>query len=753
MRTVIAYIITMLTFQSLNAQTEFSLDNATHLVKVLSVEIGPRPMGSAAEHRALQFAVEKFKEYGCDSTFIMKMEYSTRANTTSGIAVGIKRGATKRIILLGGHIDSAGPEVPGADDDGSGAATVMELARVLGKREMQSTIVFCCWGGEEQGLEGSKYFANHFDQLDSVALMLQVDMANGLGIIELDPDVHGKSAPAWLVRAAMEEFHNLGYEHMGYPTHWFSINYAMSQGAGSDHESFLEKGIPAIDFSTDINKPIHTPRDNFENFDPHGLKRSGDLLLKLTERFDTGTPNRTTERYWLYLLGSTPIIIPFGGVWVFVGIAIVLAIAGFFSVRSRREPPDATNRIRWSGIKMIPLTMVIVACGWLSSDIIAVLKGIRFPWFANIEWYYLLAFVAMLIGTSIVVKVAGKLTLSRCPYIYYKRSVIMLLIFLICLGLISTKLMVEPAVALFLISLAILIRNPFLKLVFIILSPIWMIRLVFSEWVGLLLRAFTEATPAGGGAVIVNGLYVIVFSIYLLPFSYAIAAVVKDSTPLYTVVRILKSRSVIIGSCAVFAVLCAYLVTIPSYDHLWYRNVRMIENVDLSKHTIDINLVSSEYLSGVRLKHAQVDTIFTDRSTTARITPHTPPDTTWLTVQRMESRKASGDTTHFEVKLALRTTIRPYTVSATYSSGKKEPLNFSTPWKYRTLTTNNIIDWYSFPESPITVPLKFDVVGKDSVEEKIEVTFDTLAYPMVGERELTYFIPRTRYVDGWVYKR
>ena len=100
-------------------------------------------MGSPAEQHALQFAVGKFKEYGCDTAFVMSMTYTPSVNTNSGIAIGIKHGNTKRIIVVGGHIDSEGPEVPGADDDGSGSATVIELARVFGKRQTQSTLVFC----------------------------------------------------------------------------------------------------------------------------------------------------------------------------------------------------------------------------------------------------------------------------------------------------------------------------------------------------------------------------------------------------------------------------------------------------------------------------------------------------------------------------------------------------------------------------------------------------------------------------------
>src|SRR5258706_2815613 len=109
MRYFLSWLFIIVITQPVYSQTEFSQENATNLVKVLSVEIGPRPMGSPSEHRALQFAVDKFKEYGCDTSYIMNMAYSTRANTTSGIAVGIKRGATKRISLLGAHIHSARP--------------------------------------------------------------------------------------------------------------------------------------------------------------------------------------------------------------------------------------------------------------------------------------------------------------------------------------------------------------------------------------------------------------------------------------------------------------------------------------------------------------------------------------------------------------------------------------------------------------------------------------------------------------------
>ena len=136
--------VVALTFLSTAAPAEegFSGSNAYAILRVLSEEIGPRPMGSPAEQRAMAFAVSTFAAYGCDTSYIMPMRSPHGTNTTSGVAVGVLRGATGRIIVIGGHLDSSGPEIPGANDDGSGAACVLELARVLGTRHLQSTIVF-----------------------------------------------------------------------------------------------------------------------------------------------------------------------------------------------------------------------------------------------------------------------------------------------------------------------------------------------------------------------------------------------------------------------------------------------------------------------------------------------------------------------------------------------------------------------------------------------------------------------------------
>lgn len=84
--------------------------------------------------------------------------------------LAIQRGTTDpdRVIVISGHIDSrvrdvmdAKSDAPGADDDGSGTATVLEAARVLSKHKFHATLVYAVNSGEEQGLYGGKLLAQY----------------------------------------------------------------------------------------------------------------------------------------------------------------------------------------------------------------------------------------------------------------------------------------------------------------------------------------------------------------------------------------------------------------------------------------------------------------------------------------------------------------------------------------------------------------------------------------------------------------
>ena len=102
---------------------QFNADSAYATIEHLTVKIGPRPMGSANEREALQWTVAKFRGFGADTAYLMPVTAANGTiNTNSGVAIGIFRGATDSTIVIGGHIDSSGPDIPGANDDASGTA-------------------------------------------------------------------------------------------------------------------------------------------------------------------------------------------------------------------------------------------------------------------------------------------------------------------------------------------------------------------------------------------------------------------------------------------------------------------------------------------------------------------------------------------------------------------------------------------------------------------------------------------------------
>jgi len=130
---------------------------------------------------ARNWVVQKFNEFGkqsngrlsafVDTTTLMPDKRRVDSITNLGNAMAILKGTDpndNRIYIISGHLDSRVSEVmnrrsdaPGANDDGSGVAAVMECARILSKHSFQATIIFVAVSGEEQGLLGASFMANN----------------------------------------------------------------------------------------------------------------------------------------------------------------------------------------------------------------------------------------------------------------------------------------------------------------------------------------------------------------------------------------------------------------------------------------------------------------------------------------------------------------------------------------------------------------------------------------------------------------
>ena len=121
---------------------------------------------------AVRWAEAEMKSFGLETLQTCDTITGRRIPTPTKVcnAVAIQRGNERPndVVIITGHIDSrvsdpmdAVKEAPGANDDGSGTAAVLEAARVLSKRKFRGTIVYAALSGEEQGLHGGKILADY----------------------------------------------------------------------------------------------------------------------------------------------------------------------------------------------------------------------------------------------------------------------------------------------------------------------------------------------------------------------------------------------------------------------------------------------------------------------------------------------------------------------------------------------------------------------------------------------------------------
>ncbi len=722
-----------------------SVDSAMANLRVIAGEIGPRPMGSPAEHRAMEFALERLKAFGCDDTFLLPMDVAGGVNTTSGIAVGVLKGESGRTILIGGHMDSAGPEIPGADDDGSGSALVLELARVLAQRRHHSTLMFCLWGGEEQGLRGSSYFVAHYPGIDSVALMLQLDMVDGKGPLDIDPDApYQVSSPRWLVNAAFEEFYNvLHYSGLRYPTQFATINASGGGATGSDHIPFIEHGIPAIDFTSDVEYPIHTPLDNLSNFTPSGFQRAGDLILRLVDRFDTGQPAVKTEEYWLVQLGDVPLFIPQWFISLFTALSIGAAILlGVLLFRKERNDPSL-RRFKGSGAKVALAVLIVNAFVWMAPNIVGLFTGYRFPWAGRFGLYEVFSITAGFLGVWLAIRLLRVMRPSDRVAPMFVRAAIALAVASGCAAAFGLEIAMYPALILALMTLAIWLRRPWLGTIALILGGCIAYSFVFSEATGLFQRALTATAPD----VLVRGVvyhlsFILLSSLLTLPFGYAGAALVRAVGRDFLHLHSFTAPRVIAVLGMVVIAFGIYVGSQKPYGPSWQPSVIVRQGWNIFDTSGVVRIMSSEPFHDLRVLWESRDTVLPHGTEAEIFGPPIDP-AHWVDVACRDSIVGADDsTTSLTRTLVVTTPVRPYQVSVTFES--KSPFE-ATSWRWSSSQPvgmlrsqaspdrRKVFRWYAFPASPLVIPVELHLHRNQSVIQYVEVTFDTLATPVMLE--------------------
>ncbi|HMU45088.1 MAG TPA: M20/M25/M40 family metallo-hydrolase [Chitinophagaceae bacterium] len=199
-------------------------------------------------------------------------------------------------VILGAHFDHLGygedgnsrntshePAIHnGADDNASGTAALIELARKLKTSKAKSNnYLFIAFSGEELGLFGSKYFTEHPTiDLSSADYMINMDMVGRLNDSTKVLTVGGYgTSPAWGSFYQMYDIAHVKRTELNF-------KYDSSGTGPSDHTSFYRKDIPVLFYFTGLHADYHKPSDDADKINYEGELLIVDHILKLIESLD-----------------------------------------------------------------------------------------------------------------------------------------------------------------------------------------------------------------------------------------------------------------------------------------------------------------------------------------------------------------------------------------------------------------------------------------------------------------------------------
>ncbi len=270
-----------------------------HLEFLADDKLEGRLAGSKGETLAAKYIEKHFRSYGLkplpglkkyQQNFEYRFNKNPHSTTTASDpivqaknVVGYLDNQSDKTIIIGAHYDHLGYNERGhstatstedrkaihngADDNASGTAVLLELARLFSKNGTKEPVnfIFVAFSGEEDGLQGSKYFADYLIQNSSLfgkpVFMMNMDMVG-----RLDSSykfyVHGVGTSEKLEELLVQ------MKPAG-----FQVSFDSSGVGPSDHTSFYQKNIPVLFFFTGLHTDYHKPSDDAHKINFYGMKQ------------------------------------------------------------------------------------------------------------------------------------------------------------------------------------------------------------------------------------------------------------------------------------------------------------------------------------------------------------------------------------------------------------------------------------------------------------------------------------------------
>ncbi len=359
-------------------------------VEHLALGLGPRPAGTKSEAAAADYIAERLSEYG----YIVSRA-PVRRSVADGLCVSQnvlavspspKPGA--RTILIAASMDSPAPDSPGADDNASGVAAMLECARIAVGVNARHNLAFAALGAGYMGRAGSKAIAEATDgsgiDPHDVIMVIVLDSVGRPGPVKLIP----WGGPRALAPRAVAGL--VGAVGGG---RRFDATIGLLTEVRADHAPFLYAGIPAVTISTSESLPYPAPGslapywDGPDSVDPVSVARAADAAMAAARWASSQTRIQAPVRpYLAFQLFGAVITIPYIAVLIVAALAVALGMLSLGPARYALY--TEINRVRPEGypralVVSLAVYIVCAAVLWTSfapTLIVGAVRGIERPW-------------------------------------------------------------------------------------------------------------------------------------------------------------------------------------------------------------------------------------------------------------------------------------------------------------------------------------------------------------------------------------
>lgn len=267
-----------------------SQDLQTHVNFLASPKCDGRASGTAGSRAAAEYIRAELNKYGIKGMAdgdAYDQAFAPKYNNIIGVIPGSDPQLQNQYIVLCAHYDHVGHGTkensrgpigqihPGADDNASGVAALLELAKAITAlpQHPPRSIILAFWDGEEDEMLGSKYWIEHPTvKLDHVLAAINVDMIGRLREDQLT--VYGSRTGFGFRRLVSEQ--NTRFN--------LKIDYSWEMEDDGDQYPFFQNEIPVLFVHTGVHDEYHSPKDTADKINSDGMCRVTQLLFKIVNK-------------------------------------------------------------------------------------------------------------------------------------------------------------------------------------------------------------------------------------------------------------------------------------------------------------------------------------------------------------------------------------------------------------------------------------------------------------------------------------